>query len=208
MQCGFRWISGRIKRRALQILCLVAGLHLGLLWLRPRLQVQLGRGHPRPSPSPRPSHPSRNTTGHDGTWPEETGLWKLDSRAQVNGGGGCIERLGSLWSLRGAAVEPCPAWVEGVQQRRLRRHGGQLSAHTPTDHRRGSLCPQVAAWQYKHGNQFSKLLILPSGLYLSIGFHGNCVPSFPFSSTPLGIEQKKINSKQTVEKSEIHSQCL
>ena len=153
MQCGFRWISGRIKRRALQILCLVAGLHLGLLWLRPRLQVQLGRGHPRPSPSPRPSHPSRNTTGHDGTWPEETGLWKLDSRAQVNGGGGCIERLGSLWSLRGAAVEPCPAWVEGVQQRRLRRHGGQLSAHTPTDHRRGSLCPQVAAWQYKHGNQ-------------------------------------------------------
>ena len=77
----------------------------------------------------------------------------MDSQAHVNGGGGCIERLGSLWSLRGAAVEPCPAWVEGVQQRRLRRHGGQLSAHTPTDHRRGSLCPQVAAWQYKHGNR-------------------------------------------------------
>ena len=143
---------------------------------------------PRPPATIPISSAFASVTEHDKTRWDITrgdGALEMDSRAQVNGGGGCIERLGSLWSLRGAAVEPCPAWVEGVQQRRLRRHGGQLSAHTPTDHRRGSLCPQVAAWQYKHGNQFSKLLILPSGLYLSIGFHGNCVPSFPFSSPPL-----------------------
>ena len=133
----------------------------------------------------------------------------------MNGGGGCIERLGSLWSLRGAAVEPCPAWSEGVEQRRsdgrrrLGRHGGQLSAHTPTDHPCGSLCPQVGL-QFTNmglnkGESFLKLLFLPSVLYLAIGFHGNCVPPFPFlESTGDRTEQHQHQVTLNVYKSTCH----
>ena len=130
--------------RALQILCLVAGLSPPWPPLS-EATTTASRKRPRPAAtriptSPWPSHPLRNPAGHDRT---QRGPRWIGILSQKKCWWWRVYRAGgSLWSVRGAgrAVEPCPAW--SAVHRRLSRNG-QLSTHTPTDHRRGSLCPQV-----------------------------------------------------------------